>query len=270
MAEETTAPEAPLPEAATETPASSEVHEVMTEAFHGGKFYDQETKTLDANKLGTSYTELLQNNLKRTDDIRAELQSEALKNRPGEASGYVFKPEEGLMPEGMEHVWENDDPTLAWFRTMAHDKGFSHDEFNAVVNQYVGDQTKRQIDTASAHSKAEMAKLGERGTARVEAIVTWANSSLSETSADALVGGLRDSLGNLHVSSAIVEALEELMNLGKSDMSLPKDSIPASVTREQFEADTKMMMNSPEYLRGDEGAQLKVAKRYEVLYPSKT
>lgn len=264
------APTATPTEAATEAATSIDVagvHEVMTEAFHGGKFYDQGTKTLDASKLGDSYTALLQNNLKKTDDLRSELHAESLKNRPEEASGYVFKPDEGLIPEGYEHVFADDDPTLEWFRGMSHEHGFSNDQFNTAVNKFVGDQTKRQMDNSLAHGKAEMDKLGERGTARIEAIEAWANGALSESSADALVGGLRDTIGNLHVSSEVVKALEEIMNIGKSDMSLPKDSIPASVTREQYEAETRAMMNSPEYIRGEASAQLKVAKRYESLYP---
>lgn len=274
MSEETTAPEsaptATPTEAATETATSIDVagvHEVMTEAFHGGKFYDQGTKTLDTGKLGDSYTELLQNNLKKTADLRSELHAEALKDRPEESSGYIFKLDDGSVADGYGFEFEDDDPTLEWFRGMSHEHGFSNGKFNAVVNKFVADQTTRQRDNSLAHGKAEMDKLGERGTARIEAIEAWATSSLSEGSADALVGGLKDTLGNLHVSSAVVEALEEVMNIGKSDMSLPKDTIPASATREQYEAETRAMINSPEYIRGDASAQLKVAKRFEALYP---
>lgn len=256
----------------TEAPTSNEtppVHEVMSEAFHGGKFYDKETQALDTGRLGDSYTALLQDNLKRTEDIRGELQAEALKNRPGEASEYVFQPEEGLMPEGVEHKWDDNDPTLDYFREMAHRRGLSREDFNADVNQFIRDQSKRHMDNSLAQSKSEMSKLGERGVARVEAIESWATSNLSEPSADALVGGLKDSLGNLHVSSAIVEALEEVMNIGKSDMTLPKDDIPASSTREQYEAEARALMRSPEYIRGDQDVHSKVAKRFEVLYPPK-
>ncbi len=271
MPEDTIALEEAPTEAPAETPTeaapSTEVHEVMTESFHGGKFYDAETKSLDTSKLGDAYTGLLQNNLKRTEDLRGELQAEALKNRPEEVSGYDFKPEDDLMPEGVEHVWKDDDPTLAWFKAQSHRRGLSNDEFNADVNMYVRDQWKRHNDNALAQSKGQMAKLGERGVARVDAVESWAKSTLSDDSADALVGGLRDTLGNLHVSSAIIEALEEIIGLGKSDMSLPKDSIPASVTRDQYEADTEALMNTPEFIRGDKGIQAKVANRFKALFP---
>lgn len=252
------------------TDSPSEVHDVMTEKFHGGKFFDPESKTLDSGKLGDAYTGLLQSHLKKTDDLRAEIQADSLRGRPEEESGYQFKLADDTLPKGVTHQMEDDDPTLTWFKGIAHKQGLSNDDFNAVVNQYVGNQAKQQFEDIATFGKAEIAKLGERAVARVEAVESWVKGAVSEKSANALVGNIRDSSGNFSISAEVVEALEEVMSIGKSDMTLPTDTLTAPVDRKEFEDETRAMMRTPEYMRGEKGIQAKVAARFKMLYPDTT
>ena len=252
------------------TDSSSEVHDVMTENFHGGKFFNSESKTLDTGKLGDAYTGLLQTHLKKTEDLRAEIKADSLRGRPEEESGYQFKLADDTLPEGITHKMEDDDPTLTWFKGVAHKQGLSNDEFNAVVNQYVGNQVKQQFENTATFGKAEMGKLGERGVARVEAVEAWVKGAVSEKAATALVGNIRDTTGNFNISAEVVEALEEIMSIGKSDMTLPVNTLTATVDRKEFENETKLMMRTPEYLRGEKGVQAKVAARFKILHPGTT
>ena len=246
------------------------VSDVMTESYHGGKFFDIEKKTLNAEKLGTAYTGLLQSHLKKTNDLRDEIKAESLKGRPEEESGYQFKLADDTLPEGVTHQMDDNDPTLTWFKGVAHKQGFTNDEFNSIVNQYVGSQVKQQFENTATYGKAEMVKLGERGVARVEAVEAWVKGAVSEKAANALVGGIKDSSGNFSISANVVEALEEIMAIGKADMSLPAADTVAQIDRTEFEAETRAIMRTPEYLKGDKAAQDKVAARFKLLYPGTT
>jgi len=113
-----------------------------------------------------------------------------LAQRPSEAKQYQpTLPKDFKLPEGYEvPKWEKDDPVLQAAQEFAHEANLTQDEFSKMVAV----QTKADLlrETRSKeYQTTEIAKLGEKATARIDAIKSYMKASFGEKLANAIIDG---------------------------------------------------------------------------------
>ena len=121
-----------------------------------------------------SIQKLEQKFLSKMDDLRAEVKAESLANRPENASDYKLPELEGV-------EFQDGDPLLSFWREQAHGMGMDNDGFQAGIKSYV-----EAMQATAPNVDQELAKLGEDGQTRIDAINAWADAKLTEDTKNAL------------------------------------------------------------------------------------
>jgi hypothetical protein len=223
--------------------ADEEVAEEKTEEIAGRpeyipeKYWDAASGRARVEDLGKGYIELSSTLGKREEtsreEITAEIKADMRKDVPEEAADYIYKPGEDIIPKGTEFKMDSNNPQLIAFGEMAHDIGLSQTQYDSVVDLYVKNELAMMPD-----QKAEAAKLGENGKARIERVDLWAKSNLTEGAYNAIV--------RQATSGEFILAMEELIDKTGSgvDMEGAGDGqAHGPLSRQELET----MMKDPRY-----------------------
>ena len=189
------------------------------------KFWDAEKGEARLQTFGESYTQLEQKFHSKMDDLRAEVKAESLANRPENASDYTLPELEGV-------EFEEGDPLLSFWREQAHGMGMDNDGFQAGIKSYV-----EAMQATAPNIDQELAKLGEDGQTRIDAINAWADAKLTEDT--------KNALNALATTAEGVVAIEEMMSLSQSSANTvdASQSTPVAETLEELQA----LMNTEKY-----------------------
>jgi len=147
------------------------------------------------------------------DKLMETFQAELRKDVPETPSHYLFDPPEGLLPEGAELSFKEDNPTMKKWQEFAHKVGLSPAQFNEATALYVENEIAMLPDV-----KAEMEKLGENAQARIDRVDMWVNRHLSAPSANAIVTRSSD--------AEFIKAIEEVMKMTKDPSMVATDATP--------------------------------------------
>ena len=189
------------------------------------KFWDADKGETRLQTFSESYTNLEQKLHSKMEDLREEVKAEGLANRPENADDYTLPELEGV-------EFQTDDPLLSFWRNQAHGMGLDNEGFQAGIKSYM-----ETMQASAPDPNAELAKLGEDGKTRIEAINAWADSKLSENT--------RNALNSLATTADGVLAIEEMMSVSQSSANTVDggQSAPVGETLEELQA----LMNSPQY-----------------------
>jgi len=217
-------------DSATET-VSNERPEYIPE-----KFWDPDENQTNIEALGRAYGELSSFVGKKRDEIHDEVvlqyQKELNENRPESPDKYaaLFN-DESPWKEMEKDIHYDSDPLVQMWADTAHKAGLSNEEYSKGVEVYL------DAITAGPDMDEEIAKLGENGKARIEAVDLWANKNLNEEQYNALT--------SMAQSSEIISALETLMNSTKSAQTgaYTAEAVSSKPSREDMES----AMNDPRY-----------------------
>ena len=189
------------------------------------KFWDAEKGEARLQTFGESYTQLEQKFHSKMDDLRAEVKAESLANRPENASDYTLPELEGV-------EFHDGDPLLSFWREQAHGMGMDNDGFQAGIKSYV-----EAMQASAPNVDQELAKLGEDGQTRIDAINAWADAKLTEDT--------KNALNALATTAEGVVAIEEMMSLSQSSANTvdASQSTPVAETLEELQA----LMNTEKY-----------------------
>ena len=159
------------------------------------------------------------------DDLRAEVKAESLANRPENASDYTLPELEGV-------EFQEGDPLLSFWREQAHGMGMDNDGFQAGIKSYV-----EAMQANGPNVDQELAKLGEDGQTRIDAINAWADAKLSEDT--------KNALNMLATTAEGVVAIEEMMSLAQTSANNVngQQSTPVAESLEELQA----LMNTEKY-----------------------
>ncbi len=167
-------------------------------------------------KLGTSQEEI-------KSSLIAELEAEALQNRPASVGDYTI-------PEALDEGLVNDNELFQWWANHSYENGYSQDEFEAGISKYAEFYEAMQPDL-----DAEKSKLGDNADARIQAVDLWANKFFPEELSDAVL--------TLGQSASGIQALEFLME--KLNTSQINNNSQPAATLSQDELNS--MMQDPRY-----------------------
>ena len=189
------------------------------------KFWDADKGEARLQTFGESYTQLEQKFHSKMDDLRAEVKAESLANRPENASDYTLPEWEGV-------AFQDGDPLLSFWREQAHGMGMDNDGFQAGIKSYV-----EAMQATAPNVDQELAKLGEDGQTRIDAINAWADAKLTEDT--------KNALNSLATTAEGVVAIEEMMSLSQTSANTvdASQSTPVAETLEELQA----LMNDPRY-----------------------
>jgi hypothetical protein len=113
-------------------------------------------------------------------------------------------PTDFKLPNGVTFEIDESSPALAQARELCFENGLPQAAFSKMLSTYAGIEAQKLMAFESA-KKAEIAKLGSAGPARVTAVTTWMNGMLGPKGAQ-----LAQALNHAPVA-ATVEAFEDLM-----------------------------------------------------------
>ena len=213
------------PEPTTESVETQEQSIASRPEYVPEKFWDADKGEARLQTFGESYTQLEQKFHSKMDDLRAEVKAESLANRPENASDYTLPELEGVeFAEG--------DPLLSFWREQAHGMGMDNDGFQAGIKSYV-----EAMQATAPNVDQELAKLGEDGQTRIDAINAWADAKLTEDT--------KNALNSLATTAEGVVAIEEMMSLSQSSANAvdASQSTPVAETLEELQA----LMNTEKY-----------------------
>ena len=197
------------------------------------KFWNAEAGEINLEDMAKSYAHLEKFASGKTEDMKesviAELTEEARANAPEEANLYaVPKLVEGITEEMVEA-----NPLTNWWREKCFEGGASQEEFEDGVNQYIDTMMSNQPDL-----NAEVEKLGENSTDRLNAVNAWASSFFPPEEYETIAG----TLGQTAQGIAALERMQESMN-----SSNVRSEAVAQPERELGVNDVKEMMNDKRY-----------------------
>jgi hypothetical protein len=244
-------------EAAVDTPEPTETPE--PEAPLGGddperkpdwaaeKFWNPDLKQVRVEPLHKAYNELEGKLRTSHEDLKAEVLAEMQAQAP-EAYEVSLSEELGI-PDNVELNLSDEDPMVQWFFEKAKTKGFTQDEVNEWLNDYVKIELAAMPDV-----NAEIEKLGDHGQDRLMRVNNWMESRLSEDQLKAI--------NPLLSSAAQVEALETLMkSTGPSNFDGESAAAPLSLE------ELRQMQNDKRYWQDKDPAFIKkVQDGYQRLY----
>ena len=200
------------------------------------KFWDADSKSVNVEALSTSYNTLEKKLGKRTEDltkqIRQDMDNQKIKNVPKE---YEIKLPDDL-PEDVQIEVNKEQPLMKWWSEKAREMGFSQDQFNEGINQFVNNEIN-----GLPNIEKEMLDLGDNAKERVESADLWAKKHLSE---DAY-----NTISNLASTSQGIKTLEEIMSLNKKSV-MP--STPTAIEGKPTLDDLRSMMKDPRYWKDGE------------------
>jgi hypothetical protein len=189
---------------------------------------------------------------KRTEDltkqIRQDMDNQKSKNVPKE---YEIKMPDDL-PEDVQIDIDKDQPLMKWWSEKAKEMGFSQDQFNEGINQFINNEIG-----GLPNIEQEMLDLGDNAKERVESANLWAKKHLSE---DAY-----NTISNLASTSNGIKTLEEIMSLNKKSV-MP--STPTAIEGKPTLDDLRSMMKDPRYWKDgekDNGYIQRVTKLFEAI-----
>jgi uncharacterized protein YPO0396 len=213
------------PEPTTESVETQEQSIASRPEYVPEKFWDADKGEARLQTFGESYTQLEQKFHSKMDDLRAEVKAESLANRPENASDYTLPELEGV-------EFQEDDPLLSFWREQAHGMGMDNDGFQAGIKSYV-----EAMQATAPNVDQELAKLGEDGQTRIDAINAWADAKLTEDT--------KNALNSLATTAEGVVAIEEMMSLSQTSSNTvdASQSTPVAETLEELQA----LMNDPRY-----------------------
>lgn len=172
----------------------------------------------DFANLTKSYVELDRQFKTKTEDLKEQLKAEMFKDRPAEAKDYKI-------PDGLD----GEAPILGWWAEQAHTMGLSQKQYDEGIAKFI-EHVGGSIDPSQ-----EIAKLGENGQARVDAVDAWVTKTFTEP--DELKAILL--LGS---TASGVKVLERLM--GAKVPTMDDDSVvEAGLTAD----DLRKMQGDPRY-----------------------
>ena len=213
------------------------------------KFWDADEEKPKVEELGRGYLELERFVGKKRDEIRDEVinqyEQELNVNRPEDADKYIASfSEESRFHEVQDKI-DYADPLLSLWRETAYKAGLSQGEFSNGVEAYLHSSIP-EVDV-----EAEIAKLGENGQARMEAVEMWASKNLEQDE--------YEGLARLATSAENIVALEKLMKANNSTVrqTFGEDAVSLKPDR----TDLNTAMNDPRYwdpAKRDEGYVRKV------------
>ena len=216
------------------------------------KFWDADSKSVNVEALSTSYNTLEKKLGKRTEDltkqIRQDMDNQKSKNVPKE---YEIKMPDDL-PEDVQIDIDKDQPLMKWWSEKAKEMGFSQDQFNEGINQFINNEVG-----SLPNIEQEMLDLGDNAKERVESANLWAKKHLSE---DAY-----NTISNLASTSNGIKTLEEIMSLNKKSV-MP--STPTAIEGKPTLDDLRSMMKDPRYWKDgekDNGYIQRVTKLFEAI-----
>ena len=213
------------PEPITESVETQEQSIASRPEYVPEKFWDAEKGEARLQTFGESYTQLEQKFHSKMDDLRAEVKAESLANRPENASDYTLPELEGV-------EFQEGDPLLSFWREQAHGMGMDNDGFQAGIKSYV-----EAMQATAPNVDQELAKLGEDGQTRIDAINAWADAKLTEDT--------KNALNSLATTAEGVVAIEEMMSLSQTSANTvdASQSTPVAETLEELQA----LMNTEKY-----------------------
>ena len=189
---------------------------------------------------------------KRTEDltkqIRQDMDNQKLKNVPKE---YEIKLPDDL-PEDVQIDIDKEQPLMKWWSEKAKEMGFSQDQFNEGISQFVNNEVN-----SLPNIEQEMLDLGDNAKERVESADLWAKKHLSE---DAY-----NTISSLASTSNGIKTLEEIMSLNKKSV-MP--STPTAIEGKPTLDDLRSMMKDPRYWKDgekDNGYIQRVTKLFEAI-----
>ena len=216
------------------------------------KFWDADSKSVNVEALSTSYNTLEKKLGKRTEDltkqIRQDMDNQKSKNVPKE---YEIKLPDDL-PEDVQIDIDKEQPLMKWWSEKAKEMGFSQDQFNEGISQFVNNEIG-----GLPNIEQEMLDLGDNAKERVESANLWAKKHLSE---DAY-----NTISNLASTSNGIKTLEEIMSLNKKSV-MP--STPTAIEGKPTLEDLRSMMKDPRYWKEgekDNGYIQRVTKLFEAI-----
>ena len=216
------------------------------------KFWDADSKSVNVEALSTSYNTLEKKLGKRTEDltkqIRQDMDNQKSKNVPKE---YEIKLPDDL-PEDVQIDIDKEQPLMKWWSEKAKEMGFSQDQFNEGISQFVNNEIG-----GLPNIEQEMLDLGDNAKERVESANLWAKKHLSE---DAY-----NTISNLASTSNGIKTLEEIMSLNKKSV-MP--STPTAIEGKPTLDDLRSMMKDPRYWKDgekDNGYIQRVTKLFEAI-----
>ncbi len=216
------------------------------------KFWDADSKSVNVEALSTSYNTLEKKLGKRTEDltkqIRQDMDNQKSKNVPKE---YEIKMPDDL-PEDVQIDIDKDQPLMKWWSEKAKEMGFSQDQFNEGISQFINNEIG-----GLPNIEQEMLDLGDNAKERVESANLWAKKHLSE---DAY-----NTISNLASTSNGIKTLEEIMSLNKKSV-MP--STPTAIEGKPTLDDLRSMMKDPRYWKDgekDNGYIQRVTKLFEAI-----
>ena len=202
--------------------------------------------------MSTSYNTLEKKLGKRTEDltkqIRQDMDNQKSKNVPKE---YEIKLPDDL-PEDVQIDIDKEQPLMKWWSEKAKEMGFSQDQFNEGISQFVNNEIG-----GLPNIEQEMLDLGDNAKERVESANLWAKKHLSE---DAY-----NTISNLASTSNGIKTLEEIMSLNKKSV-MP--STPTAIEGKPTLDDLRSMMKDPRYWKEgekDNGYIQRVTKLFEAI-----
>ena len=194
---------APAPSAASPQPTLETSPSADRPAYVPERFWDADKKTVKADDLGSFFKDA---------DTRATADAERAAAIPATANDYkVELPGDFPMPDG----WQINpaDPLWKLGAEFAKSKGMTQAEFSQLAKTYVEGQIQTGAKAVEARD-AEFRKLGDTGTARVQAVHTFIDAtagtperaaavkaSLINADAVAYVEGLQATLASAGIKS---------------------------------------------------------------------
>tara|TARA_R100000773_G_scaffold44310_2_gene45008 strand:+ start:955 stop:1698 length:744 start_codon:yes stop_codon:yes gene_type:complete len=165
------------------------------------KFYNPETGEIRTEEMAKSYTQLEKFSTGKEEEMEEriveKLAAEHAENVP---ESYDLP----ALPEGITEEMVNANPMTEWWKNVSKENGFSQDEFQAGVTQFV-----ENLQAEHTNIDEEMNKLGENAEARIEAVDNFAQTFFPPDEYEAI----QWSLGT---SAEGVKALERVMEAQKT------------------------------------------------------
>lgn len=223
------------------------------------KFWDPEKSEVRLEQAFKSYGDLERAFRSKEEDIRGrvaqELEEARLKARPASSGDY-----KAVLPDEYADLGisiEDDDPLVAFWREEAHGLGLSQEQFGKALQRYVDHAIKSLPDP-----QEEMAKLGDTGKVRAEAIGRWVSTTFSKAEAAALERAATTADGVL--------ALEKIMQIAQTAGGPPSTSMTTGqnngeMTLEQLQS----MQSDPRYwdpMRREAAFVRQVDRGFEKIY----
>jgi hypothetical protein len=172
---------------------------------------DSQARFVDG-KLILGDAELSENDVRELLAAKAEKALRATQI-PASAEGYQpTLPANLKLPDGITVQIDSKDPAFVDLRNLAHSRGWSQDDFSAVLAIHAAKQAQENAALQTA-IKAEIAKLGANGSQRIGALQTWFRSAVGDDLARALSQSL--------ITAKHVEAFERLATRDMSGGAAP-------------------------------------------------